>query len=222
MKKSEFPEKAYETFANHELLSFGYMIYIPSQHQEQKVGYDALWQSKNRKIKAIAVQYKIVEQYERSHKLLSKPCFKFELHKSSTGEYLQHNIIVQKNAQRCPPICACYCVPDFVEYKTLYKHLKDGTILKNSRFLEPHSKINDSRYHYIVFDNNKAYQCSDDPQPMVVHSLESIFDQQESIYFEDLIRESCFDETRSIHSVNDYLIKSQSFLIIKLWDESPA
>ena len=42
MKKSEFSEKAYEVFANHELLSLGYMIYIPSQHQEQKLGYDAL------------------------------------------------------------------------------------------------------------------------------------------------------------------------------------
>ena len=218
MKKSEFPEKAYEVFANHELLSMGYMIYIPSQQKEQKLGYDALWQSKNRKIKAIAVQYKIVEQYERTHKLLSKPCFKFELHKSSTGKYSQHNIIVQKNAQPWPPICACYCVPNFVEYKALYKHLKDGTILKNSCFLKPHSEINDSRYHYIVFDNNKAYQCSDDPRIMTIHSLESIFNQQEAIYFEDLIREFYIEENQSIHSIEDYLTESQSFLIIKLLD----
>ena len=218
MKKSEFPEKAYEVFANNELLSMGYMIYIPSQHQEQKLGYDALWQSKNRKIKAIAMQYKIVEQYERTHKLLSKPCFKFELHKSSTGEYSQHNIMVQRNVRSRPPICACYCVPNFVEYKTLYKYLKDGTILKNSSFLEPHSEINDSRYHYIVFDNNKAYQCSDDPQPMTMHSLESIFKQQETICFEDLIGESYIDENQSIHSIDEYLVESQSFLIIKFLD----
>lgn len=194
------------------------MIYIPSQHQEQKLGYDALWQSKNRKIKAIAVQYKIVEQYERSPKLLSRPSFKFELHKSSTGEYSQHNIIVQKNAKSWPPICACYCVSDFVEYKTLYRCLKDGTILRNSRFLEPHSKISDSRYHYIVFDNNKAYQCSDDPQPMAMHSLEDLFNQQEAICFEDLIGESYIDGNQSIHSIDEYLAESQSFLIIKLLD----
>ena len=220
MKKSEFSEKAYEMFANHELLSLGYMIYIPSQHQEQKLGYDALWQSKSRKIKAIAVQYKIVEQYERTPKLLSNPCFKFELHKSSAGKYSQHNIMVQKNARSWPPICACYCVPHFVEYKALYKYLKCGTILENSCFLEPNNNISDSKYHFVAFDANHAYQFSDNPLPMSMRSLESIFEQQESMCFEDLIKEQYINEEQSIQSIDDYLIKSQSFLIIKLLDNN--
>ena len=53
MKRSEFPEKAYEAFINHELLSKGYMIYMPSQRKEKSVGYDALLHaSSSRRFKA--------------------------------------------------------------------------------------------------------------------------------------------------------------------------
>ena len=220
MKKSEFPEKAYEVFANHELLSMGYMLYIPSQLKEQRLGYDALLHLKNRRIKAVALQYKIVSEYERAPKLFSKRCFKFELHKSSTGEYLQHNIMVKKNTRSWPPISAFYCVPCFVEYKVLYKHLQNGVVLKNSCFLKPSSEINDSKYHYVKFDSNQACQFSDDPKPMEIHSLDSLFEQQESVLFEDIMRESCVDEKHLICKIDEYLLQSQSFLLIKLSNEN--
>ena len=50
------------------------------------------------------------------------------------------------------------------------------------------------------------------------HPLEDIFNQQEAICFEDLIGESYIDGNQSIHSIDEYLTESQSFLIIKLFD----
>ena len=86
MKKSEFPEKAYESFLNHELMSMGYMLYIPSQIKENKLGYDALIQKlKYKKIKSLALQYKIVSQYKIPKTGFLDPCFKIELHKSKSG-----------------------------------------------------------------------------------------------------------------------------------------
>ena len=222
MKKSEFSEKAYEVFANHELLSMGYMIYIPSQQKEQKLGYDALLHSKNKRIKAVALQYKIVLEYDRTPKLLSDCCFKFELHKSSTGDYLQHNIMVEKNTRSWPPICAFYCVPQFIKFHALYKHLKSGTILENSCFLKPNSEIYDSKYHYVKFDNNQAYQCSNEPKPMEICSLENLFANQELVCFEDIMKETYVDEKHSIGSIDEYLLQSQSFLLIKVLDENPV
>ena len=47
-------------------MSMGYMLYIPSQIKENKLGYDALIQKlKYKKIKSLALQYKIVSQYKR-------------------------------------------------------------------------------------------------------------------------------------------------------------
>ena len=117
MKKSEFPEKAYETFSNHELMSMGYMLYIPSQIKENKLGYDTLIQKlKCKKIKLLALQYKIVSQYKIPKTGFSDPCFKIELHKSKSG-YIQHNLMVKKNLKHTRTgIAAVYCVPQFVEY----------------------------------------------------------------------------------------------------------
>lgn len=218
MKRSEFPEKAYEAFINHELLSKGYMIYIPSQRKEKSVGYDALWHtSGGGRIKAIAMQYKIVSKYIKPPFPLSTPAFKFDLHKSTKG-YGQHNIMVKRNTTIWSKIPAVYCVPSFVDYKSLYDHLKNGTLLHNSRLLLPIDKITDSKYHYIAFDNNNAYQFSQDPNTVGNYSLDSIFERQELLCYEDLIQSNYIDEEIRTTKLDDYLIKTHSFLVIKAFD----
>lgn len=218
MKRSEFPEKAYEAFINHELLSKGYMIYIPSQRREKSVGYDALWHTScGRKIKAIALQYKIVSEYVKPPISLSTPAFKFDLHKSAKG-YVQHNIMVKRNTTIWLKISAVYCVPSFVDYKSLYDYLKKGTLLNNSRFLIPTNKITDNKYHYIAFDNKIAYQFSQDPNLVENYSLDSIFERQESLCYEDLIQSNYIDEKTQTTKLDDYLIKTHSFLVIKAFD----
>ena len=218
MKRSEFPEKAYETFINHELLSNGYMIYMPSQRKEKSVGYDALLHaSSSRRFKAIALQYKIVSQYVRPPFPLSIPAFKFDLHKSAKG-YVQHNIMVKRNTAIWSKISAVYCVPSFVDYKSLYDHLKNGTLLCNSRFLLPIDKITDSKYHYIAFDNSDAYQFSQEPKLVENYSLDNIFEKQEPWYYEDLIQNNYIDEKSPTTELDDYLIKTRSFLVIKIVD----
>ena len=218
MKRSEFPEKAYEAFINHELFSKGYMIYIPSQRKEKSVGYDALWHtSGGGRIKAIAMQYKIVSKYVKPPFPLSTPAFKFDLHKSTKG-YVQHNIMVKRNTTIWSKIPAVYCVPSFVDYKSLYDHLKNGTLLHNSRLLLPIDKITDSKYHYIAFDNNNAYQFSQDPNHVENYSLDSIFERQEPLYYEDLIQNNYIDEKSPTTELDDCLIKTRSFLVIKIVD----
>ena len=149
---------------------------------------------KNRRIKAVALQYKVVSKYDRAPKLLSKHSFKFDLHKSSTDKYSQHNIMVENNIRSSLPVCSFYCVPRFVEYNKLYEYLKNGAILENSYFLKPSSKIIDSKDHYVKFDNSQAYQCSDDPKSMEIYSFESLFAHQEPLCFEDLMKETYVDE----------------------------
>ena len=218
MKKSEFPEKAYESFANHEILSKGYMIYIPSQQKENKLGYDALVHLKNKKIKAVALQYKIVHEYERVRKPLSKPAFKFVLHRSSNG-YNQHNLLVERNTFRWSPIVAFYCAPRFVEYTSLYEYLKSASVLEHSCFLKPCDNIIDKEYHYITFDDTQAFQHSNNPKPVEIYSLESIFEQTEPMYYETLIEELYLSDQNERQSLDDFLIESCSILIVKVLND---
>ena len=68
--KSEFPEKAFETYINYYLLNKGFKLYIPSQAKEAKEAYDALINNlanlatTRRRIVSIALQYKVVSEYK--------------------------------------------------------------------------------------------------------------------------------------------------------------
>ena len=221
MIKTEFPEKAYESFSNHELMAKGYKIYIPSQTKEKSVGYDALLHLKGKMFKAVALQYKVVSQYIRPPKPLSSPCFKFELHKTHDG-YEQHNIMVKRNTRIPAPVAAAYCVPFFVEYSELYDYLKKNTILENSCLLIPFDRINDFDYHYIAYDHSTALQFSKTPVPVKMCTLEQLFEQQKPLSFEDLItnafapKEHTYIESNNpTKLLDDYLLKSESMLLIK-------
>lgn len=238
MKKSEFPEKAFETFFNHELLSRGFKIYLPSQRKEDSLGYDVLMNElkKGRGVKAIALQYKVVSKYNISPVGFNKPCFKFDLHKSS-NRYKQHNILVARNNRKSSKVSAFYCVPSFVEYQSLYDFLIEGTLFKHSCAIKPCYRINDSRYHYIAFDDMRAGQFSKLPQYIPICNFESIFYQEEPLYYQDWISEIDSNEQqealcyRNVDSRNDYnqidfkqeldefLRSTHSFLVYRFIDE---
>lgn len=68
MKNSEFSEKFFEILVNHFIMELGYNIYVPSQNKESKTSYDALihnFGATKRSIKAFAMQFKIVDKYDR-------------------------------------------------------------------------------------------------------------------------------------------------------------
>ena len=218
MKKSEFPEKAYESFLNHELMSMGYMLYIPSQIKENKLGYDALIQKlKYKKIKSLALQYKIVSQYKIPKTGFLDPCFKIELHKSKSG-YTQHNLMVKRNLMHAKTgIAAIYCAPMFVEYDLLYKYSIAKSLVSRSRFIVPQKAITDKQYHYIVFDAKCSKQFSNIPESIKYNSLENIIENQPTIYINELI-ETVTDSPNDLncHTLNEFLIQTKSYLLIKV------
>ncbi len=219
MYKSEFPEKAYETFVNHELLSNGYMIYLPSQRKEESLGYDALLHGlRGSGIKAVALQYKVVSQYKRTPQYFHSPCFRFVLHKSA-NVYKQHNIMVRRNTMTPRRVLALYCVPNFVDYQSLYNYLRNGTLLRHSSLLMPFSRINDSNHHYIAFDDTKAEQFSKEPQTVAAYDLQYLFELQEPMHYRDLVSENDCDQHTFMQELDSFLRSTHSFLVYKCMDE---
>ena len=221
MKKSEFPEKAYESFLNHELMSMGYMLYIPSQIKENKLGYDVLIQKlKYKKIKSLALQYKIVFQYKNPRSGLSYPCFKMELHKSKSG-YTQHNLMVKRNLKHVKTgVAAIYCAPRFVEYDLLYKYSIAKSLVSHSKFIIPQKAITDKQYHYIAFDDKCSKQFSSIPESIKYDTLESIIENQPAIYINELI-ETVTDSPNDLncHTLNEFLIQTKSCLLVKVMED---
>ena len=94
MINSQFSERAFEIYVNHFIISRGYRIYIPSQNREARLGYDGLINNiKGQKFKAFAMQFKIVQKYQR--KPACGHCFNFYLH--NYNRYRQHNRLVKLN-----------------------------------------------------------------------------------------------------------------------------
>ena len=188
MKKSEFPEKAYEILVDSTLLSMGFDIYVPSQTKEAKLGYDALFQ--HGKFKVGFFQYKIVKEYHRIpyYHCFAPKAFKFDLHFTLRNKYLQHNILVRKNKGG---LFACYLVPLFVRYKDLYDYYHNGSLVtSNSVALKPIHTINDTKYHYITFDNKPfALQHSKEAmnvECLNINELKHLIKQTNSITKEEL------------------------------------
>ena len=93
------------------------------------------------------------------------------------------------------------------------------TVLEHSCFLKPCDKIIDKEYHYITFDDTQAFQHSNNPKPVEIYSLESMFGWTEPIYYETLLRESYTDEQNEKQNLDDFLIKSRSILIVKVLND---
>ena len=177
--KSEFPEKAFETYINYYLLNKGFKLYIPSQAKEAKEAYDALINNlanlatTRRRIVSIALQYKVVSEY-KVHKIARN--FKFDLYASKKKKYTQHNILYKKN-KSSKYYAAGYVVPSFVTYQSLCDNLKYKTLLNNSYFIMPQYKISDSGYHYYTFDKNHALQHSPETLDSEILSMAELLKQ---------------------------------------------
>lgn len=155
--KSEFCEKHYETFINHELLNRGYDMFIPSQKQEGELGFDAMI-GKCKQFKPLILQYKIPRNV--SHQS-TYDIFKFNIHKHN-GQFTQHNTLVMYNRYG---INAVYCAPLFYKYSDLNKYLHCNQIISNSKVIIPTTPLN-SGSHHIKYTykgaqlfSNHGYDC---------------------------------------------------------------
>lgn len=161
MINCEFSEKLYEILVINEFLKTykNSFVYCPSQVQEGKTGYDALFNFKLKR-KVLMFQFKICKKYLRNPKIFMNKteCFKFVLH--SNNSYFQHNKLVQYNKTK--KYLALYCAPKFFETNKLYEYYINNTIMNNSLLGIPNTKINNNKYHYINYDCHKAYQHSND------------------------------------------------------------
>ena len=149
--KCEFCEKMYETFVNHELLSNGCKLWIPSQNEERQGGFDSMVM--DRHFQVCCLQYKIPE-YTKSRRPFwgGQKVFKFYAHKDvSSNKYKQHNLLVQLNRMG---IQAYYCAPHFIQCSDLYNNLASLTLLSNSALLKPIYKLTPSPSHVIEYDKS--------------------------------------------------------------------
>ncbi|MCH5148985.1 MAG: hypothetical protein J1G05_06495 [Clostridiales bacterium] len=125
-------------------------------------------------IQAFALQYKIVEEYER--RPANGENFRFYLYPNHN--YLQHNKLVAYN--RFKKNFAGYVAPNFICLNDLYNNLNRGTLLDNSRFIPPQVYIIDKKSHYITFNNLTAHQHSREEIKYETLSLAEIIDKPNS------------------------------------------
>lgn len=94
MKSSEFCEKEFEILFCREYLNrFKCGFFFPSQREEVRLGYDALFRGK--KFKAKIFQFKVVSEYERNPFGHACKSYGFETHQSAGGEQKQHNNLIK-------------------------------------------------------------------------------------------------------------------------------
>lgn len=173
MINSQFSERAFEIYVNHFIISRGYRIYIPSQNREARLGYDGLINNiKGQKFKAFAMQFKIIQKYQR--KPACGHCFNFYLH--NYNRYRQHNRLVKLNNSN---ILAGYVVPYFVGWGDLFNNVNNGQLLSQAMFISPGGRINDTRSHYISFNKTSAVRHSKDWAEVRVSPLDELIDRVE-------------------------------------------
>ena len=105
-------------------------MYIPSQRKECKIGYDALINNikhiarTKSLIKGVALQFKIVEEYERPPYVDEN--FKFDLH--NARNYHQHNRLCKYN--KTGKFFAAYCVPEFIKIDEFFMYKTNSVYLR--------------------------------------------------------------------------------------------
>ncbi|MDY0294611.1 MAG: hypothetical protein RBQ71_02275 [Acholeplasmataceae bacterium] len=170
MKKSEFSEKFFEFTVNHELLNkYNVDIYIPSQYEEDDLGWDIGFTDYHQ---LYFFQYKIVQKYDRNPIGLIGDSYKFDLHKNSRGVFKQHNLLRSLNAMG---FIARYVVPDYIEINTLKKLLYSNNVFSKVRFITP-GILSTKRSHYINFDSTQVFQHSKDQVKLETSPLNEIFE----------------------------------------------
>ena len=170
--RCEFNEKLYETLVNHELLTKGYGLSIPSQRHEKHLGFDSL--VANRHFKVCCLQYKIPERAKSRRKFWGgQTVFKFYAHKDKAwNSYAQHNLLVKANMNGIP---AYYCAPYFLENSNLYNFLASNSLLAHSVLLKPIHQLLTTERHVIEFDRYQAYQFCDNCERIEMVNYEEIF-----------------------------------------------
>lgn len=197
MKRSEFPEKAYETMFVHELLNYFTKsgttpFYIPSQVVEKKLGYDLCFADSSGnplKRKVILFQFKISEQYAKAkpHKQ-----YKFEIYECNAigNRFRQHNKLCRYNTHGSK-IAGVYSAPRFVLYKDFYKKVQASSIIADSELFLPSVRLY-SGHHYVEFDNSDAKQCSREETDIEMLSFEELLQRVESVskeQFDEILKE---------------------------------
>ncbi len=179
MKRSEFPEKAYETMFIHELLTLftkpgSTPFYIPSQVVEKRLGYDLCFVDSsgnplNRKV--MLIQFKVSEQYANGgpHKK-----YKFEIYEGRAvgNKFLQHNKLCRYNTYGSQ-IVGVYSAPRFVSYKDFYKKVQTSCVIADSEFFPP-LRREYSGHHYVTFEKGDAYQHSKEATKIKMVSFEEL------------------------------------------------
>lgn len=210
MTYSNFCEKEFEILFCREFLNKNNCcdFYFPSQRQEVREGFDALF--KNSKFKAIIFQFKVVYEYSRNpfgHAITS---FGFTTHKRS-GQQKQHNILVKLNSKG---LNAGYAVPCFIDRNSLIHYARNNILLDNCLHLIPTNPLSPGN-HTIKFDTTPfAQQFCNDAENIVIRNSFSLEDNNIISYNNlceniDLITEGC---------LFDILSKNDLFMCYKLID----
>ena len=216
--KCEFCEKAYETFVNHELINNGIILYIPSQTQENNLGYDVCFFGKRFQI--CCMQYKIVE-FVKSRRAFWKRqhIFKFTtLKDSKTQKFKQHNLLVFLNKLG---INSVYCAPLFTKNSDLYNYLTSNTLIKNSALLKPiHPLFNPPKTHSIEFNSHQAYQFCKNSEALKITNFNELFTGSKWYSEEDLLnllKEILQEDGGYLPSI---LAKNKIILLLKFDNEN--
>lgn len=215
--KCDFSEKAYETFVNHELLTNGYHLYIPSSKQEKILGFDSL--VSNSIFQVCCLQYKVPKKVKSRRNIWhGQFIFKFNPHKDkNTNQYSQHNLLVNFNKQGIP---ALYCAPLFIDIKNLYQFLGNNTLLANSALLKPIHSLNvPPNNHSIEFTFTQAYQFCENGEALQKLNSKEIFETSKWFQkdeFLNRLREICSLEQAEKQSISSILAKNKIALLFNI------
>lgn len=230
MKKSEFPEKAYEELFFHELLmKYGYPgrapFFIPSQQAEKGLGYDLCFvdnTGKMTKRKVMLIQFKVASEYSGKNRfclyqsggwirMLGKtintkpPFYKFDIYKErKSGCFNQHNQIIDYINRG---VDSFYAAPLFIKYSDLYNNYINKTIIDNSAFIPPFIKLNPGGRHHIEYNKSFFVQRSNDFSCGIVGTFKEILQKVKEIEldeFKEIILKNKSFETDEKNNADGY------------------
>ena len=207
MKKSEFCEKEFEILFCREFLNLNNCdFFFPSQRQEVRLGFDALFVGK--KFKAKIFQFKVVSEYIKNpfgHSLVS---FGFPTHRGPGNSQNQHNTLVNYNRIG---LQASYLVPCFITWRDLQSFVKRNSLLTHCRSLTPIHPLSAGN-HTIKFDAISARQYCDEAEDIETTSSFSLEDSP-VISYNELQMYSISNEKENLF---DSLTKNKMVMLYKL------
>lgn len=216
--RCEFNEKLYEILVSHELLTNGYGLGVPSQKEENHLGFDSL--VANRRFQVCCLQYKIPECTKNQREIWGgQEVFKFYAYKDKKwNSYAQHNLLVKANKHGIP---AYYCAPYFLENSELYNYSAHNSLLANSALLKPIHRLLTPERHVIEFDRYQAYQFCDNGEEIKLVNHKEMFSESELFSIEEFTRvlteEMQLDQTEE-ESIDSILAKCKMTFLFRFYD----